>query len=111
MNRTVMKSATACVLAAVVVVLGTSIVAHEMTYKGVVVSVDARKLVAKVTDDTTKKESSMAFDITTATKIYRGDKKVTFEAAGIVKDERVAVTIDHDEPGDKALEIRLAAAK
>lgn len=111
MNRTLVKSVTALVLSVIVVIFGVSVIAHEMSYKGTVVSVDAKKLVTRVVDDTTKKESNMTFDITAATKIYRGKKIVTFEAARIAKEERVVVTINHDEPGDKALEIRLAAAK
>lgn len=105
-----MKAFAALVLSAVVAI-GVAVAAHPMTYKGTVVSADAKKLVATVTDEMTKKESTMTFAITTATKIYRGDKKITFADAHIVKDERVAVTIDADEKGNKAEEIRLAAAK
>ena len=106
-----MKAIAAFVLSAVVVAMGAAAWAHPMTYKGTVVSVDVDKLVAKVTDDMSKKESTMTFAITAATKIYRGDKTIKFADAHIVKDERVAVTIDADQKGNKAEEIRLAAAK
>ena len=62
-------------------------------------------------DDTSKKESTMIFEVTGTTKVFRGDKTVKYADAHIQKDERVAVTIDHDEPGERAVEIRLAATK
>ena len=90
---------------------GVRVLAHPVTYKGTVVSVEAKTIHVSVIDDTSKKTSPMTFEITATTKVYRGDTVVKYADAKIQKDERVAVTIDHDEPGEKAVEIRLAATK
>jgi len=93
-------------------VLATAVlVAHEVTYKGTVMTVASANVQVKVIDDTTKKETPMTFGVTAKTKLFRGDKVVTFANAHIQKDERIAVTIDHDLPGHNATEIRLAAQK
>jgi len=94
----------------VTLVMAVAIVAaHEVTYKGTVISVEPAKLQVKVIDDKDdKKTTPMTFAITDKTKIFRGDIELKLADAKIVKDERVAVTINHDEAGYKALEIRLA---
>ncbi len=106
-----MKTMAAAVASAVMVMAATAaILAHPMTYKGTVVSVAAASLQVKAMDDMTKKESTMTFKVSEKTKVYRGDKLVTFVDAKVMKDERIAVTINMDEAPDAALEIRLAAA-
>lgn len=92
-------------------VAGASIAAHEMTYLGTVAAVVPTKVDVNVVDAKTKKTSSMSFAVTPKTKIIRGEKAVTFAEARIEKGERVAVTINHDEPGQKATLIRLGARK
>jgi hypothetical protein len=57
----------------------------------------------------TARPGAKTFAVTKQTRILRGGKTVTFADAHIVKDERVAVTIDHDQPGQKATLIQLAA--
>ena len=91
--------------------LGAALLAHEETYKGTVIAVEAAKIQVRVIDETSKKETATDFGVTAKTKIFRGDKTVTFAAARIQKDERIAVTINHDAPGRDATVIRLAAAK
>jgi hypothetical protein len=90
---------------------GRVVLAHEVTYKGTVIVVEATTLRVSVIDDATKKTTPMSFGVTPKTRVFRGDTLVPFAKAGIQKGERVAVTINHDEPGQKATEIRLAAAK
>ena len=88
-----------------------TLVAHDMTYLGTVATVAPAKLVVNVTDEKTKKTSAMTFAITEKTRIIRGEKSVTLADAHIAKNERVAVTINHDEPGQTATIIRLATRK
>ena len=107
-----MRTASAILFsAALVIVAAAAVFAHPMTYKGTVVSVAESSLQVKAMDDMTKKESTMTFKVSDKTKVYRGDALVTFAAAKVQKDERIAVTINMDASPDLALEIRLAAAK
>lgn len=107
-----MKAMAAMVVGAVVMAVTVAVVmAHPMTYKGTVVSVAATSLQVKAMDDMTKKESTMTFKVSDKTKVYRGDALVTFAAAKVQKDERIAVTVNMDESPDAALELRLAVAK
>jgi len=99
------------VLAVALVFLGTTAIAHEVTYLGTVTKVEAAELEVKVIDEESKEETVMTFDIKETTKVYRGDEIVAYAAARIQKDERVAVTVNHDEPEAGALRVRLAVAK
>ncbi len=102
----------AIVMSVVIAVAATAaLMAHPMTYKGTVVSVSADSLQVKAMDDMTKKESTMTFKVIEKTKVYRGEKLVTFADAKVQKDERIAVTINMEEAPGAALEIRLAAAE
>jgi hypothetical protein len=105
------KAIGAAVLVALTMTAAVGLLAHPMTYMGTVVSVEAKTLHVKVIDDTSKNVSTMTFEVTATTKVFRGAKTVKYADAHIQKDERVAVTIDHDEPGTQAVEIRLAAAR
>ena len=84
---------------------------HEITYKGAVVSADARQIVVTVVNEKTKKPESMTFKYHSETKFLRGDKVVTFKDAQILKGDKVAVTINHDDLPDFALVVRLDAKK
>lgn len=99
------------VLAAMTIASAVGALAHPVSYKGTVISVEPKALQVKVIDDTSKKASTLTFEVTAETKVFRGDRPVRYADARIQKDERVAVTIDHDQPGETAAEIRLAAAK
>jgi hypothetical protein len=103
---------TAFLLAALVLCFaGTTLLAHEETYKGTVISINAAKVQVSVVDDKTKKASTMEFVVTAKTKVLRGDKVVKFSDARIQKDERIAVTVNHDESMTNAVVIRLAAVE
>ena len=106
-----MKRAGIALMIVAMAVAGTIVSAHEETFKGTVVTVEAAKLQVKVIDEKTKKESTMEFGVTAKTKIYRGTKTVSFKDAQIKKDERIAVTVNHDVPGHDATVIRLAEVK
>lgn len=104
-----MKKITGILLTvAVMWIAGASLLAHEETYKGTVLTIEATKIQVKVIDDKTKKESPMSFSVNAKTKVLRGDTLVSFADAHIQKDERIAVTVNHDDDATVALVIRLA---
>ena len=88
-----------------------SLIAHQVTYKGTVISATATALRVSVVDEKTKKVSPMAFDLDSETKILRGDSLVTFQAARIERNEKISVTIDHDADEELALVVRLEERK
>jgi hypothetical protein len=116
---------TAPLLAALVlVVLPAFVVAHEVTHTGTVVALktatyaqpdggtrDVRELDVAVVDPKTKKVATRVFTITDKTKITRAGKTVAVADVTAQKDETVAVVVDHDVPGDEALQVRFDAAK
>lgn len=104
-----MRRVTGLVISAVLLMSGIALLAHEETYKGTVMSVASAKVQITVIDEKTKKESTMDFTITAKTKVLRGEKVVTFAEAKIQKDERIAVTVNHDVSMTDATVIRLAA--
>jgi outer membrane translocation and assembly module TamA len=91
------------------VMSGITLLAHEETYKGTVISAVAAKIQVKVIDEKTKKESTMDFVITAKTKVLRGEKLMSLAEAKIQKDERIAVTVNHDVSMTDATVVRLAA--
>jgi hypothetical protein len=88
---------------------GTTLLAHEETYKGTVISIKSDKVQVSVVDERTTKTSTMEFVVTAKTKVLRGDKVVKFSEARIQKDERIVVTVNHDVSMTNAVVIRLAA--
>jgi len=93
------------------VVVSAALLAHEVTYMGSVLAVEATKVQVKTVDDKTKKEDTVWFLVDKNTKVKRGDSLVKFVDAKIAKGERIAVTINHDAATKNlATEIRLAAA-
>ena len=93
------------------VVVSAALLAHEVTYMGSVLAVEATKVQVKTVDDKTKKEDTVWFLVDKNTKVKRGDSLVKFADAKIAKGERIAVTINHDAATKNlATEIRLAAA-
>jgi hypothetical protein len=114
-RRPVMKHARRLFIGAVLGCLaGASVLAHEVTYKGTVVSIRTGtivKIVVNVINEKTKKAAVMTFDVDDETKILRGDVVVTFAAADIHKDEAIAVTVNLDDSETLADVIRLSAKK
>lgn len=92
-------------------VAGSTLLAHEETYKGTVISTKSAKVRISVVDVKTTKASTMEFVVTAKTKVLRGDKVVKFSDARIKKDERIAVTVNHDVSMTNAVVIRLAAVE
>jgi hypothetical protein len=113
------------VLAALVLVSAcTAVSAHEVTHNGTVVALktakyaqpsggtrEVRELEVAVVDPKTKKVASRVFTITDKTKITRAGKPVTTVDVTARKDEKVAVVVDHDKPGDEAIQVRFESAK
>jgi hypothetical protein len=87
------------------------LLAHEVTHKGTVVSADKTTVTVSVINEKTKKPAAMKFDVDKDTKILRGDTLVTMADARIEKNEKIAVTIDHDADETLAIVIRLDARK
>lgn len=98
--------------------------AHEVTHNGTVVALktaryaqpgggsrEVRELEVAVVDPKTKKVANRVFTITDKTKITRARKAVAVADLTAQKDEKVAVVVDHDKPGDEAIYVRFEAAK
>lgn len=116
------RQAAAWLGAAVILCAGVTVAAHEVTYKGTVVELrtakyaqpnggvrEAQELDVTIVDAKTKKPAVRVFTITAATRLLRAGTRVTVAEAAIQKAEAVEVVIDHDKPGDEAIEIRLTA--
>jgi hypothetical protein len=98
--------------------------AHEVTYQGTVVKYEVARyarpsgtprevheLHVTIVDAKSKKPATRVFVIVPATRMLRGQQAMTrADLPNIRAGEPVAVTIDHDKPGDEALTVRLGAA-
>ena len=106
------KSALAVFLgSAIIAAVTVSLLAHQQTFKGKVLSVAGTSVEVNVLDPKTKKEELHTFKIDAETKVLRGDAVVTFANAKIRKGENISVTVDHDLDIALALVIRLDATK
>jgi hypothetical protein len=118
------RSTASLLAAAVLVVLPALVSAHEVTHTGTVVALnttkyaqpgggtrEVRELEVAVVDPKTKKVTNRVFTITDKTKITRAGKHVAVADVTAQKDERVWVVVDHDKPGDDAIQVRFDAAK
>lgn len=112
-------------LAAAILVAGVATLsAHEVTHNGTVVALtsakyaqpsggsrEVRELEVAVVDPKTKKVVNRVFTFTDKTKITRAGKAVAVADVTAQKDEKVAVVVDHDKPGDEAIHVRFESAK
>jgi hypothetical protein len=124
-NMDTMRPFTATFVAAAVVVASlATLSAHEVTHNGTVIALktakyaqpsggsrEVRELEVAVVDPKTKKVATRVFTITDKTKIARAGKAVAVADVTAQKDEKVAVVVDHDKPGDEAIHVRFEAAK
>jgi hypothetical protein len=116
---------TGLAVVAIAALLGGNIAvhAHEVTHNGTVVALktskyaqptggsrEVRELEVRVVDPKTKKPSNRVFTITEKTKVTRDGKAIKVADITANKDEKVAVVVDHDKPGDEAIAIRFEAA-
>ena len=92
---------------AVVITASVSLLAHQETFKGTVLSVAATGVEVNVLDPKTKKEEPKTFKTNAETKVLRGDVVVTLANAKVQRGEAIAVTVDHDLDVTLALVIRL----
>jgi hypothetical protein len=117
---------TAVPLLAAVVLVATPafLVAHEVTHSGTVVALktatyaqpsggtrEVRELEVAVVDPKTRKVANRVFTITDETEVTRAGKPVPTADMTAQKDEKVAVVVDHDQPGDDAIHVRFEAAR
>jgi hypothetical protein len=120
---TLRRTTSTLLAAAALVVLPTLPSAHEVTHNGTVVALktakyaqpsggtrEVRELEVAVVDPRTKKVANRVFTITDKTKITRAGKPVTTADLTADTDEKVAVVVDHDKPGDEAIHVRFEAA-
>jgi hypothetical protein len=122
---TTIRRTVGILLAAVTLVVVPALLsAHEVTHTGTVVALktakyaqptggtrEVRELEVAVVDPKTKKVANRVFTITDKTTITRAGKPVTAADVTAQKDEKVAVVVDHDKPGDEAIRVQFAAAK
>ena len=114
-----MKRVTVLRLTAAVLLLTVApALAHEVTYEGTVAAVKPNRFAAALggvvaTLEVKVKDSKkpMVFDITQLTKVVRDCRTVSFAEAYIKPDDRVAVTVNQDDPDEGVIEIRLASPK
>jgi len=122
--RTIRACAAAVVATLVVASAYIAVSAHEVTHNGTVVALkttkyaqpnggsrDVIELEVVVVDPKTKKPSNRVFTITEDTRVLRAGKPVKVADASARKDEKVAVVVDHDKPGDEAIEVRFEVAQ
>ena len=92
-----------------------TIVAHDVTYEGTVAAIKRNPyaassgILATLDVQVRGRKRPMKFDITQETRLVRGNSVVSLAEARIEKNEPVAVTINHDDPGQGAIEVRLTA--
>jgi hypothetical protein len=112
------------VAALAVLSLTVSLAAHEVTHKGTAVAMKVNKyaqpsgparevteLEVAVVDPKTKKTDNKIFTISEKTRLLRDGKAIKAADAAVQKGEEVAVVVDHDKPGDAAIEVRLTTKK
>lgn len=96
-------------VAAVVLFATSLVIAHEMTIKGTVEAVDAKRIQVK-TGTEAKNQPAAWYPLDAKTKILRGKTTVTFDAARITPGELAVLIVDHQTNGTmRTLEVRLAA--
>jgi hypothetical protein len=119
-----MRACAAVVAAVVMVSAHIAVFAHEVTHTGTVVALktakyaqpgggsrEVRELEVAVVDPKTKKVADRVFTITDKAKITRAGKAVAVADVTAQKDEKVTVVVNHDRPGDEAIQVRFEAAK
>jgi len=97
-------------LALMALAVSTVASAHEVTYLGTTLAVEATRVQVRAIDPETKKEQTFWFVVNKDTKVKRADIVMSYAEAKIMKGERIAVVVDHDAATKMlAIEIRLAA--
>ena len=114
------------IIAALMLVMSVpvTIAAHEVTHKGTAIALKVNKyaqptgparevteLEVTVVDPKTKKTAYRVFTITQRTRVLRDGKRIQAADAAVQKGEEVAVVVEHDKPGDEAIELRLTTKK
>jgi hypothetical protein len=123
MNRMTKWSA-AVTAVAIATVLSCTLAAHEVTHKGTAVALktasyaqpggparEVQELEVTVVDAKTKKPSNRVFTITEKTRVMLDGKRIKATDVKVQKGDEVTVVVDHDKPGDEAIEVRLSARR
>lgn len=121
--QTIRRLTAPVLVALVLVTLPALVSAHEVTHNGRVVAFkvnkyaqpdggarEVRELEVAVVDPKTKKVANRVFTISDKTKVTRAGKPVMVADVTAQKDEKVAVVVDHDKPGDEAIHVRFEVA-
>lgn len=121
--NTIRRTTSTLLAAVLLVVIPALLSAHEVTHHGRVVALktatyaqpgggtrEVRELEVAVVNPKTKKVANRVFTITDMTKITREGKAVAVADVTAQKDENVAVVVDHDKPGDEAIQVRFESA-
>ena len=121
-GNTIRRTSALLLAAVVLATVTTFLSAHEVAHHGTVVALktakyaqpgggtrEVRELEVAVVDPKGKKAANRVFTITDKTKITRAGKPVTTVDVTAQKDEKVAVVVDHDKPGDEAIHVRFDA--
>ena len=124
MRNAFARAARPLVVTALAVLVTVALSAHEVTYKGSAVALktatyaqpngparEVQELEVTIVDAKTKKPSNKVFTITDKTRVLRAGKPIAVKDATVQKGDAVSVVVDHDKPGDEAIEVRLPAAK
>jgi maltose-binding protein MalE len=106
-----MKAMTSFVCAIAIAVASVSLLAHQETFKGTVIAAESASVRVNVVDPKSKAETPRTFTINAQTRVLRGDAVVTLANAKIQANENISVTVDHDVDVNRALVIRLDAAR
>jgi len=114
MSRVPARLAPLALVLVLLVVAGPVVLAHEVTYKGTVASVETGKTIklrVNVVDEKTKKTTAMPFEADEETDIYRGAVKVKLADAAIQKGEAITLVVNTDDSKTMADTIHLPAKK
>jgi len=115
-----MKCLMLVIAVVVTTVMPARVLAHEVTYQGTVERYEVaryaqpsgaprevQELHVRIVDAKSKKPATRVFVIVSATRLLRGQQVLPrTELPNVKAGESVAVTIDHDVPGDEAIRVR-----
>ena len=100
---------TVLVAVALILAIGVTASAHEMTVMGTVVKVESTRIQVKTGKEKTGTAPTW-YPLDDKTKIKRGSKTLNFSDAKIKVEERVVLVLDHPAKGPvMTKEVRLAA--
>jgi len=100
---------TVLLAAAIVFTTAAWIPLHEVTHLGTVSALGDASIEVMVINERAGTTSPMTFSVTEETMVYRGDAIVAISEAEMEVGERIAVTVNTEASGNRALVVRLGA--